>query len=74
MTFTTNPGHLLYPGSITFASSTASASAINFNISLAGRFPSATRRTEFALGAGAFEDAQWKHFLSQVQGFCQAGK
>src|SRR6266542_5944040 len=36
MTFTTNPGHLLYPASITFAAWPASPGSINFNINLEG--------------------------------------
>ncbi|HZT73832.1 MAG TPA: hypothetical protein VE996_09295 [Terriglobales bacterium] len=36
MTFTTNPGHLLYPAYITFAASPASPGSINFNINLGG--------------------------------------
>jgi len=70
MTFTTNPGHLIYPGYITFAASDASAGAINFNINLGGNV---TNSAEFKFGGSAFEDAQWTHFLGQVSGFCRVG-
>jgi RHS repeat-associated protein len=70
MTFTTNPGHLLYPASITFASSPASPGSINFNINLGG---TVANPTEFRFGGSAFEDAQWNHFLGQVSGFCKVG-
>jgi hypothetical protein len=70
MTFTTNPGHLIYPGYITFAASSASAGAINFNINLGG---TVTNSAEFNFGGSAFEDAQWNHFLGQVSGFCKVG-
>lgn len=36
MTFTTTPGHLLCPASITFSASPASPGSINFNINLGG--------------------------------------
>ncbi len=70
MTFTTNPGHLIYPGSITFAASPASPGSINFNINLGG---TGTSPAKFNFGGSAFEDAQWNHFLGQVGGFCGAG-
>lgn len=70
MTFTTNPGHLIYPGYITFAASPASAGAINFNINLGGTIANSA---EFNFGGSAFEDAQWNHFLGQVSGFCKVG-
>ncbi|MGH9514301.1 MAG: hypothetical protein ACRD3P_01305 [Terriglobales bacterium] len=71
MTFTTNPGHLLFPAYITFAAGPASPASIDFNISLGGTIAS---QIEFDFGGGAFEDAQWNHFLGQVTAFCKAGK
>jgi hypothetical protein len=70
MTFTTNPGHLIYPGSITFAASPASPGSINFNINLGG---TVANPTEFTFGGSSFEDAQWNHFLGKVGGFCKVG-
>ena len=70
MTFTTNPGHLLYPASITFAASPASPGSINFNINLGGTVASPT---QFYFGGSSFEDAQWNHFLGKVSGFCKVG-
>jgi hypothetical protein len=70
MTFTTNPGHLLYPARITFAASPASSGSINFNINLGGTI---ANPAQFYLGGSSFEDAQWNHFLGQVGSFCKAG-
>jgi hypothetical protein len=70
MTFTTNPGHLIYPGSITFAASPAGAGAINFSISISG---TVANSAEFNFGGSGFEDAQWNHFLGQVGSFCGVG-
>lgn len=71
MTFTTNPGHLLYPAYITFAAGPASSGSVNFYISLGGTVASPM---EFKFGGSAFEDAQWNHFLGQVSAFCKAGQ
>lgn len=73
LTFTTNPGHLLYPASITFSASTGSGNSINFNIDLSGNFPNLFRHLEFDIGGGLFENAQWKNFLAQVKAFCDKG-
>ncbi len=73
MTCHTNPGYLLYPGHITFAASSGPPGKVKFKISLAGDFPSLSRRAEFNGGSGNFENAQWNHFLAQVAAFC-AGK
>ena len=52
MTFTTNPGHLLYPAYITFAASPASPGSISFNINLGGTVASPM---EFRFGGSALE-------------------
>ena len=70
MTFTTNPGHLLYPAQITFGASQA-GSGIDFNIDIEGTVAQPLR---FRAGGGDFEDAQWHHFLGQVQDFCGGGQ
>jgi len=67
MTFTTNPGHVLYPASITFSASLAGPGSINFNIDLTGTVANPL----FYLGGGQFENAQWNHFLNQVSSYCQ---
>jgi hypothetical protein len=69
MTFTTNPGHLLYTASITFSASPDAQGSVNFNINLGGTIADPF---EFYLGGGDFEDAQWNHFLGQVGSLLQA--
>jgi hypothetical protein len=69
MTFTTTPGHLLYPGSITFSASPASPGSIGFNINLAG---TVAEKMGWYAGGQGFEDAQWNHFLEQIKVFCKA--
>lgn len=69
LSFSTDPGHLLYPATITFSSYDASASAINFNINLAGTV-SGLHLLEFIAGGGAFENKQWNNFVKQVGNYC----
>jgi len=73
MTFTTVPGHMLYPAQISFSASQASSTAINFNIYLVGNFVNAQSRIGYYAGGSNFENAQWNHFLGQVSSFCQGG-
>lgn len=70
MTFTTNSGHLLYPGHITFAASPSAEGFIDFNIDLGG---TVAKPFQFYAGGNAFEDAQWHHFLGQVANYCGVG-
>jgi hypothetical protein len=70
MTFTTTQGHLIYPGSITFAASQASAGQITFNIDISG---TVAQQFQFAVAGSDFEDAQWEHFIAQVGSFCAEG-
>jgi hypothetical protein len=70
MTFTTTPGHLIYPGWITFSASTALPGSINFNIHLGGTVAQPKR---FKYFGDEFENAQWMNFLAQVRTFCNGG-
>ena len=73
LTFTTNPGHLLYPAHITFSASSSSLGSVTFNIDLAGIVPAGLNSLEFRFGGGNFENAQWNHFLGNVENFCKEG-
>lgn len=73
MSFTTTPGHLLYPAQITFSAANTSASSIVFNIDIVGSNPGGLRSFEFWVGGGRFEDSQWRNFLSKVSDFCHGG-
>jgi hypothetical protein len=73
MTFTTDPGHPLHPGTITFSAS-AAGSGINFNIDLAGKLSNVTSVIGFHTLGSEFEDAQWMHFNSQIENFCKVGR
>ena len=70
MTFTTNPGHLFYPGHITFAASQASPGSITFNISVGGKI---ARPLLYYPWGEILENMQWKHFLAVVRSFCTGG-
>jgi len=68
LTFTTTPGHLMYPASITFASAPASAGSIHFSIDIAG---TVAQPVKYEFGGAAFSKAQWHHFLGQVSNYCK---
>lgn len=74
MTFGTTPGHLLYPANITVSAGSPRASTVDCNVDLAGRFDGLFHFLEFSFGGGAFEDAQWNYFISQVGAFCAGGQ
>jgi hypothetical protein len=69
-TFVTNPGHLLYPATITFTGVDTGAGQIQFSIDINGDYASVSDRLKFYFGVGNFEDKQWDHFSSQVVAHC----
>jgi RHS repeat-associated protein len=73
MTFSTVPGHLLYPATISFSATQASAAMVNFNIDITGQFPNLVNQGLFYAGGGAFENAQWNNMINNVGAFCAAG-
>ena len=70
ITFNTVPGHLLYPGTITFSATDIGSGAFTFDIDLAGQLSGLANIGVFYSGGGQFEDAQWNHFLAQIGVLC----
>ena len=68
LTFSTVPGHLLYPAQITF-SAYGTGNIVTFDINLSGTL-SGGNVIAFNAGGSAFEDTQWHAFLQQVQTLC----
>jgi hypothetical protein len=68
-TFTTNPGHVFYPGTISF-SARDTDSGVNFSISLKGQPGDLESRIGFATVGGDFEDRAWRSFLEKVRKSC----
>jgi len=68
-TFTTNPGHVFYPGTISF-SARDTDSGVNFTIKLRGGFGDLESRVGFGMAFGEFEDHSWWDFLGQVRKSC----
>jgi hypothetical protein len=69
LTFTTIPGHLLYPANITFSATNLGNGSIAFDISLQGDLSTANW-WKFKLGGSSFEDAQWNNFESRIGVLC----
>ncbi len=70
LTFTTVPGHLLYPASISFSATGDSSGSVAFGIFVQGTLPSLPNAAAFVFGGGSFEDSQWNNFLLQIGLLC----
>jgi len=70
-TFTTNPGHLLYPASISFSATDTGPGQIGFSIDIAGDYANAAMQTLFAVGGSDLESKQWNSFLKNVVKDCK---
>jgi len=68
-TFTTNPGHVFYPGTISF-SANDTQSGVHFGIKLNAQLADSQARLGFALGFGKFEDDSWNHLLNLIKRSC----
>jgi hypothetical protein len=68
-TFTTNPGHVFYPGTISF-SARETDSGVRFGIDLKGKLGDLESQFGFGLGGADFEDRAWRSFLAEVRRSC----
>jgi hypothetical protein len=68
-TFTTNPGHVFYPGTISF-SARDTDSGVRFGIDLKGQPGDFEADIGFKTVGGGFEDRAWKSFLEKVSKSC----
>ncbi len=71
-TFTTLPGHVLYPATISFTASSSGAGYLSFLINVNGTFANVTAEIEYYAGGSNLEDHIWKHVLAQVQSDCKS--
>jgi hypothetical protein len=70
--FTTNPGHVLYPANISFSATNVGPGQINFSINVNGNFASFLTRAAYYAGGNNLEDNIWNHMLGNVQRACSA--
>ena len=69
-TFTTLPGHVLYPATISFSATSPMMAVLSFAINVNGTFANKEAEAGYK-GAGTyFEDKIWNHVLSQVKSSC----
>jgi hypothetical protein len=69
-TFTTLPGHVLYPATISFTASSSGTGKLTFEIDVNGNFANgAAERGYYAAGSN-LENHIWNHVLDQVQSDC----
>lgn len=69
-TFATNPGHVLYPATITFSASDVAPGQINFSIQVNGSFASSFDELLYYLGGNNLENNIWSNFVGNVQTAC----
>ncbi len=69
-TFTTLPGHVLYPATISFTASSSGAGTLSFTINVNGSFANKQAEEGFNAAGSALEDKIWNHVLTQVQADC----
>lgn len=70
-TFRTNPGHLLYPGTISFAASDAGAGRVAASVTAKGGFADTKSEAFFKyFGGKEFENKVWNNFLDNLQRSC----
>jgi hypothetical protein len=70
-TFTTLPGHVLYPATISFTASSSEAGYLTFVINVNGNFANLGSEIGYYAGGSNLEDHIWKHVLQQVQADCK---
>jgi hypothetical protein len=69
-TFNTDPGHVLYPATISFSAIDAGPGQINFSIQVNGDFSSIGAWAGYRVGGYNLEDNIWNHFITNVQRVC----
>jgi hypothetical protein len=70
-TFTTLPGHVLYPATISFAASSSGAGSLNFAINVNGNFANRSAEIGYYAAGNSLENHIWNHVLAQVQSDCK---
>jgi RHS repeat-associated protein len=74
LTFTTVPGHLLYPATISFSAKSAGNSQVRFAVDISGKFANLAARVGFRAGGTLYEDAVWNNLMRNVGTFCGANR
>jgi hypothetical protein len=70
-TFTTLPGDVLYPATISFTASSSGAGLLSFTINVNGSFANLGSEIDYYGGGSSLEDHIWNHVLAQVQSDCK---
>jgi len=68
-TFTTNPGHAFYPGTISFSARDAD-DGVHFTIKADGKLADWSARRAWRNGGEKFEADSWHHFIDLVRKSC----
>jgi len=69
-TFTTLPGHVLYPATISFSATTGANGQVGFSIAVNGNFSSLLSGLLYYVGGSNLENNIWNNVLSNVRADC----
>jgi hypothetical protein len=69
-TFTTLPGHVLYPAAISFSATAGANGQLTFGINVAGNFSSTTSGALYYAGGSSLENNIWNNVLANVGKAC----
>jgi hypothetical protein len=69
-TFTTLPGHVLYPATINFAATSSGTGLLSFAININGTFANREAEKGYKAAGRFLEDDIWNHVLTRVQNDC----
>jgi len=68
--FSTDPGHVLHPATITFTALDLGQQTLYFHIDVSGDFANLLTNALFYLGGSDLESKIWNHFNTQVAAAC----
>jgi RHS repeat-associated protein len=69
-TFTTLPGHVLYPATISFSATTGANGQLTFGIAVNGNCADASSKAMYNIGGNSLENNIWNNLLNNVQKDC----
>jgi RHS repeat-associated protein len=69
-TFTTLPGHVLFPATISFSATTGANGQLTFAVNVNGNFANSTSQALYNVGGSNLENKIWNNLLANVQTDC----
>jgi hypothetical protein len=73
-TFSTDPGHVLYPATISFAATNPENGQVTFSININGQFANKTDEALYYFGGSSLENSIWSNLIANVKALCNGTK